>query len=260
MGPMIQLTYMITTGWSDRKKIFVFLGLIGFAFFYGSSFARARINKAQNEKSANARLDDIKVVKFSPNPTLEPSPTPSFLPTLEPSPTPSFLPESTLEPSPTPSLPKPVPEIVEEIDPYDAMVAIGKDVTDNSNVSVFKNKDGSIDVINNIQLTPEVNIGWGFDASTRKWITEFLTKSYTSDLKIRYVLVTVSFLNTGRPATRAGLGVNQASKYSETEWNSFTPYDLCTWLKQTQIGDNVDSSSSSFNPSNWAFAKNYTCD
>ncbi|MFH0943196.1 MAG: hypothetical protein V1810_03420 [Candidatus Beckwithbacteria bacterium] len=92
---------MITTGWSDRKKIFVILGLLGFAFFYGSFFAKARINNSQNEESVKARLDDIKVVKFSPNPTLEPSPTPNFSPepTLEPSPTPSLSPKPT--PAPT---------------------------------------------------------------------------------------------------------------------------------------------------------------
>jgi len=177
---------------------------------------------------------------------LQPTPKPSSSPNLKPSPTPSVL-------------PKPTPEIVEEIDPYDVMVAIGKGVTDNSNVSVFKNKDGSIDVINNIQLTPEVNIGLGFDTYTRKWITEFLAKSYTSDLKIRYVLVTVSFLNTGRLATRVGIGINQASKYSDEEWKKFTPYDLCNWLNRIQIGDNVDPDSSAFNPSNWVFAKNYNC-
>ena len=92
---------MSITKWSNKKKLFIILVLMGFAFSYGSSFAKARINKAQNEKSAKARLDDIKVVKFSPNPTLEPSPTPNFSPepTLEPSPTPSLSPKPT--PAPT---------------------------------------------------------------------------------------------------------------------------------------------------------------
>lgn len=143
-------------------------------------------------------------------------------------------------------------------DPYAILSKIGREgAGDNSNVSIFKNDDGSVDVINNIQLTPEVT--WGIDAYTRKWITEFLSKSYTSGLNIRYVLVTVSFLNTGQPATRVGLGLNLAKKYTDTEWKEFTPYDLCKWLGQIQTGDDIDPGNPNYDPSDWAFAKNYKC-
>lgn len=107
------------------------------------------------------------------------------------------------------------------------------------------------------QLTPEIT--GGLDAYTRKWVTDFLSKSYTSGLKIRYVLVTVSFLRTGIPATRVGLGINRAKIYTSKDWKEFTPYDLCNWLVGIQVGYDIDPSDPNFDPSNWAFAKNYKC-
>lgn len=164
---------------------------------------------------------------------------------------------ATPQPSLTPSS-ETAPTLQKNLTPYEIISQIGKDVAGgSSNVSVFKNSDGSIDVINNIQFTPEVT--WGMDAAIRKWVTEFLSKSYTTDLDIRYVLVTVSPLGTGRPATRVGLGADLAKKYTKEEWQEFTPYDLCKWLTGIQDGDDIDPSDPSYDPSTWAFAKNYDC-
>jgi len=227
---------------SDKKKLLIILALIGFAFSYGSSFASSRINKPKV---------DSKIVKTSPKPTWKPSPKSSFLP--EPTPEPSFQPGPSILPESTLEILK-----EEEIDPYDIMVGIGNEVTDNSTVSVFKNKDGSVDVINNIQLTPEVDWKWAMDVKAKEWTTKFISQTYNSGLNIRYALVTVSFLNTGRPATRVGLGITQANKFSDDDWKSFEPTMLCSVLEGIQIGDNTNPDSPSFNPSNWAFAKN--CD
>lgn len=164
---------------------------------------------------------------------------------------------ATPQPSLTPSAETAL-TLQENLTPYEIMLQVGKDVAgDNSNVSVFKNSDGSIDVINNIQFTPEVT--WAMDAAIREWVTKFLSKSYTSDLDIRYVLVTVSPLGTGRSATRAGLGVDLAKKYTKEKWQQFTPYDLCKWLTGIQEGDDINPSDPSYDPSSWAFAKNYDC-
>lgn len=166
-------------------------------------------------------------------------------------------PLATPQPSLTPS-PETTPIQQVNLTPYEIMSKIGKDISGNSSsVSVFKNADGSIDVINNIQFTPEVT--WGMDAAIREWVTKFLSKSYTTYLDIRYILVTVSPLGTGRPATRVGLGADLAKKYTKEEWQEFTPYDLCKWLSGIQEGDDIDPSNLSYDPSSWAFAKNYDC-
>ena len=192
--------------------------------------------KDQAEKPDKTEID-TQIVKTSPESTLESTRDPSFQA------------ESIFSP-------EPLSEVVEEADPYDVMVDIGKSVTDSSNVSVFDNKDRSIDVINNIQLTPEVDWDWAMDVKAKEWATGFITRSYSSGLKIRYVLVTVSFIKTGRPVTRVGLGIKQAAKFTNEDWDSFQPTMLCSVLEDIQIGDNVDPSVPAFNPSNWAFAKN----
>lgn len=168
--------------------------------------------------------------------------------------------DTTTEPSPSPEEQIAVSEQSPQValSPYEIMTQVGKDAAgDNSNVSVFENDDGSIDVINNIQLTPEIT--FGLDAATRKWVTEFLSKSYTSGLNIRYVLVTVSYLGTDIPAVRVGLGIDRAKSFSKEEWEKVLPYDLCKWLTRVQVGDSTDPGDPSFVPSNWAFAKNYEC-
>lgn len=136
-------------------------------------------------------------------------------------------------------------------DAFTVLSEIGKEVTDNSNISVFDNDDGTIDVINNIVLTP--GIEWGLDAYTRRWVTDYLSKTYTSGLPIRYALITIAFTGTDRDAVRVGLGVNQAENITQEQWKETNPYDLCNWIKRVSTGENQDDYANS------TFADNYKC-
>lgn len=158
------------------------------------------------------------------------------------------------------SSPEPTPTNPNLASPHEAMSKIGKEVSEKSNVSVFPQVDGSIDVTNNIIITPEINSNRLFDTSTRQWVTEFLQKTFTSDYKIRHVLITVSFVGTSRPATRVALGINQAKDITQEQWKDVTPYDLCNWLKKVSTGENPDYASPEFTDyANSTFTRNYNC-
>lgn len=225
--------------WSEQKRLGLIMGFWGIIFVTSIIF-RVTTNSYDKGLEEGKRL----AIKQS---ALTSFPTSVSLPLFTTQPT-SIPPEPTVIPESSPT---------SELKPY-IVSEIGRDVAgDNSNVSTFKNSDGSIDVINNIQVANQPP--FGAEVYTRKWVTEFLSKSYTSGLKIRYVLVTISFLHSGNPATRVGLGINRAKIYSYEEWKEFTPYDLCNWLKKIQNGDNINPGDPGYDPSDWAFAKNYSC-
>jgi hypothetical protein len=180
-------------------------------------------------------------------PNVIPSPTPIATPTPEPNPSPTTKP--TDAPTPTPTTLAPIPTE----SPYVVFSKIGREVTENSNLNVFENKDRTIDVYNIIENEPEGVWESGFEASERQWITEFLSKVYTSNYRVRYVQISVTWLNAGVPPTKVGLGINQARNISKDEWNNVTPYDLCTWLKSVSTFLNENDYASS------TFTENYEC-
>jgi hypothetical protein len=152
--------------------------------------------------------------------------------------------------TPTPTIPT---------DPYEYLVTLGKDVAggDASSITIAKNTDGSIDVYNNIAMVPEIDSDSTMDLYTRRWVTKFIKGSYLSGINIRYVLVTVSFIGTGRPATRVGMGVKQAEKISNEDWDGLGSTMLCDVINSMmQNGDNLDPDEPGYDPSNWIFAKN----
>ncbi|OGC48044.1 hypothetical protein A2W32_01655 [candidate division WWE3 bacterium RBG_16_37_10] len=141
----------------------------------------------------------------------------------------------------------------EPIEPYEYFSNLGKEISDNSYVSIIKNEDGTIDIYNIIQNTPEVIIKSAFEASARKWILEFMKGVYTSDYKVRYVQMSVTWLYAGVRPTQVGLGINQAKSISKEEWENITPYDFCIWLMSVSEGKNDNDFANS------TYSKDFVC-
>ena len=98
---------MPSSGINEPKKFPILIWLIGFASMIGFfGWINERLASSKQVKT------DTELIKVFP----EPSPEPTI-----------YKPEQS-------------PEITNENDPYDVMVSIGKEATDNSNVSVFENK------------------------------------------------------------------------------------------------------------------------
>jgi hypothetical protein len=154
------------------------------------------------------------------------------------------------EPTTPPTI---IPKATEPIDPTNYFYEIGKKVSSNSNVTVIKNNDGTIDVLNIIQNEPDVIIKSAFEANTRKWILEFMKEVYTSPHKVRYVQMSITWLYTEVSPTQVGLGVNQVKNVTLDEWNKTTPYDFCKWLEKVSTGKN------DANPSNSTYSSNFKC-
>lgn len=197
-------------------KYFILLFVIPLAFIIGTVYTKVQ---NLNNKYERDRQQGI------PTPTVQNTPNPTVLPT-------------DVQKVETPK---------EEKTAYDYFYDLGKEISDNSNVSVIDNKDGTFDVFNIIENKPDVVIESAFEASARKWILEFMSEVYNSSHNVRYVQISVTWLYAGIPPTQVGLGINQAKNLSKEDWENTTPYDFCNWLESVSTGkDDYDLANSTY--------------
>lgn len=204
------------------KRYFILLFVIPLAFVIGILYTKVQNLNIENDGNS---------LRGIPTPTVQNTPAPSVLPT-------------GIQNVETPK---------EEKSAYDYFYDLGKDVSDNSNISVIDNKDGTIDVFNIIENKPDVVIKSAFEASTREWMLDFMSGVYTSPYKVRYVQMSVTWLYAEVSPTQVGLGINQANKVPEEDWTNTTPYDFCKWLGRVSTGKNDE------NPANSTYSNNFNC-
>lgn len=141
---------------------------------------------------------------------------PSSTPTLTPTNTPSPIPTKTNDY---------LNQLYDEMDkstPDDIIVSVD---TDRGFIQATRQDDGGWWVVQIMNWWPEFGANFAIKSITR----DFIYQAYHSDKDIRQVGITIQ---GGGKYSRAFVGVNQASKLKEDDWQYLQPTNFYNWIKE----------------------------